>query len=595
MRDPASADDAVQEAWLAAVRRRPDADRPLRPWLARVVVNAVRKIGRGRARVAARERAAARPEAAPDLPQMRERERLLRGLLDAVLTLPEREREVVLLRYYEGLPPREIAVRLGAPVEAVYGRLKRALGLLRERLDAAHGGTRPTWVLGLAGALGLPRSLLPTTLSLTGGAGAGAATSAVAAPAVLSGVLAMASATVPAVIVSLAAGLGVGWFVGHRGAGDDAAPPERAAPAAPAGAAASSVAPAPGAPGPVLEGQDPAAHVAVLRARVTSLEADVAKRDAELQGMKEKLAALTPPPFDPKALRFGLGGVTPAFDKADWTALSGHMSALAKVLGGFKQSALEGQPPGPDLMAALSEHNTPLALFAVAAASDLGGTGPNGAYTHPAVIANLIRAALIAANDPLTPAQETAVVALGKSWAAENERQVKAFAETTPDLARTVAEVDAKQRFLDATKELLTPSQRALLFHPETEGRLQLDLLSPALVYVLQVPVESLSADDLAAQVIPRLLAVAGLKDVDAGPLLGVGQRWLDEVPGGREPHPPRDPELVFPTVATIQGWARAEVAAIQRVVESGRLTPEQVKAVRKVRTLIVPYVVKAP
>ena len=37
--DPAAAEDLVQETWLAALRRPPMNDRPLRPWLGRVVRN----------------------------------------------------------------------------------------------------------------------------------------------------------------------------------------------------------------------------------------------------------------------------------------------------------------------------------------------------------------------------------------------------------------------------------------------------------------------------------------------------------------------------------------------------------------------------
>ena len=39
--DPAEADDLVQEAYAAALRSPPDTERPIRPWLRRVVVNLV--------------------------------------------------------------------------------------------------------------------------------------------------------------------------------------------------------------------------------------------------------------------------------------------------------------------------------------------------------------------------------------------------------------------------------------------------------------------------------------------------------------------------------------------------------------------------
>jgi DNA-directed RNA polymerase specialized sigma24 family protein len=62
------ADDLVQETWLAAMRRPPENDRPVRPWLARVARNLSRMRHRAEHRRAAREQAvvteaAASPEA----------------------------------------------------------------------------------------------------------------------------------------------------------------------------------------------------------------------------------------------------------------------------------------------------------------------------------------------------------------------------------------------------------------------------------------------------------------------------------------------------------------------------------------------------
>ena len=58
-----------------------------------------------------------------------------------------------------------------------------------------------------------------------------------------------------------------------------------------------------------------------------------------------------------------------------------------------------------------------------------------------------------------------------------------AFGSAVDALAGTIAEVDAKLRFVRAVKDVLTDGQRAVLFHPGTEGRVQVDLLSAALVH----------------------------------------------------------------------------------------------------------------
>ncbi len=594
--DPATADDAVQEAWLAALQRRPDADRPLEPWLKRVVRNTVARFKRGRVRAGQRERLVARAEKAPDAAGLAERGRLLRTLLDEVLTLPEAEREAVLLRYYEGAPPRDIATRLGVPVEAVYRRLEHALERLRLRLDARHGGTRQVWCLGLVAALGLPRDLLaPATAAAAGfGAGAVASSGAVAASGALSTTLSGAflmgasATTVTASVITLGLGLGVGWFANSMvGRVDDSSIEREAGPQHPGEDLR-----APSGDLPRLEGSPTSKREAALTAELKTLREQLNALTAEKAALeKERLAALQP--FDPKALRFGLVGPTPNFDKADWDQLAIHVSEMAKILPRLRDDLAAGKELGPDVAQAIGEHNTPLAIFAISTADELKGTGPNGAYTHPAVIANLMRAALLAANDPLSPAQELAIVTLGNAWTADAEHVAKSLSPEAPALAATVAEVDAKQRFLESVKAQLTTSQRVLLFHPGTEGRLGIDLFSPSLVYMLHTDAGVLDAEALPAKVIAALIGGAGLKDVDQAAYLDVGQRWIAEGPWGLEPRMARDPETMFPTVETMQAFARAQLAATVRVLERGQLSAEQAAKLRKLSTVITPYVLK--
>ena len=61
--------------------------------------------------------------------------------------LAEPFRGTVLLRYFEGLPPREIARTTGVELETVKSRLKRGLQQLRTSLDASHGGSRRAWMV----------------------------------------------------------------------------------------------------------------------------------------------------------------------------------------------------------------------------------------------------------------------------------------------------------------------------------------------------------------------------------------------------------------------------------------------------------------
>jgi RNA polymerase sigma factor (sigma-70 family) len=55
-------------------------------------------------------------------------------VIDAVLSLSEPIRSTIVLRYLEDLPPREVARRLGVPIETVRSRSRRGLEDMRATL-----------------------------------------------------------------------------------------------------------------------------------------------------------------------------------------------------------------------------------------------------------------------------------------------------------------------------------------------------------------------------------------------------------------------------------------------------------------------------
>lgn len=125
--------DAAQEALVRLCREWPKVRRMAVPgaWLTRVAVNVARSQYRRRG---AERRAYGRVGLAPD--ERREpdvADRLtVRGALAA---LPERQREVIVLRYYLDLDQAGIADALGIGVGTVKSSLSRGLARLRTELD----------------------------------------------------------------------------------------------------------------------------------------------------------------------------------------------------------------------------------------------------------------------------------------------------------------------------------------------------------------------------------------------------------------------------------------------------------------------------
>jgi RNA polymerase sigma-70 factor (sigma-E family) len=134
LRDQPSAEDVVQDAFLSLYRAMPrltDRDELL-PYLRAAVVNGCRSVLRGRQR-ALRRRVQHEPSAASA-----EHEALAsddrRVVLAAVGRLPRRSREVLVLRYYLGLPDHEIAAALGVSRGTVSSTASRAVAALGREL-----------------------------------------------------------------------------------------------------------------------------------------------------------------------------------------------------------------------------------------------------------------------------------------------------------------------------------------------------------------------------------------------------------------------------------------------------------------------------
>lgn len=161
----ADAEDLAQDVAVRALESGGTVATSGRGWLARVAF-------RERARTSRVDGARRRREAASEhrgtvdpVDETLERIALQRTIARLVLDLPPAQREVVVLRFWEDLPPRKIAKRLGLELEACKSRLKRGLAALRSGLDDASDGDRTRWLTALA-PLAFPRV---THLASTGG------------------------------------------------------------------------------------------------------------------------------------------------------------------------------------------------------------------------------------------------------------------------------------------------------------------------------------------------------------------------------------------------------------------------------------------
>ncbi len=190
------ADDVVQETYLKAVRHPPHHGHSPRGWLSTIARNTALRLRQREAQLPQKQARWLRKMgtgATPTPAEILDREALRQRVVRAVLSLPDKYREVLLLRYYEELPPRVIATRLSIPVETVRTRAKRALAQLRTALDEDDSQDWRTWALSVVPAGGLR------------GLGAGAATTI--------GVIAMKKFLLVVCTIALLVG---GWWASDR-------------------------------------------------------------------------------------------------------------------------------------------------------------------------------------------------------------------------------------------------------------------------------------------------------------------------------------------------------------------------------------------
>jgi len=150
VRQQATADDVVQEAWLASLDEPPERIGNLNAWLRQVVRNLAARSYRRNQRIEDVESTAARPEAVADPEPPASRASLRQLLHDSVETLREPYRSVLTRRFLDDCTVKEVARELGRTPATVRSQVRRGLGELRLVLDARHGGKRETWLPALA-------------------------------------------------------------------------------------------------------------------------------------------------------------------------------------------------------------------------------------------------------------------------------------------------------------------------------------------------------------------------------------------------------------------------------------------------------------
>lgn len=153
--DSNDAADVEQKTWLTALEHPPATPHSPRGWLSTVVRNFAVTLHRRENRRKKYEQASVRSMSMTTPEEIALRKEAIRQMTQAVLSLEEPYLSTIIMRFYEDMPVKDVAERLGMPLETVKTRIQRGLRILRRRLDNANGGSRKKWCLALAPLAGL--------------------------------------------------------------------------------------------------------------------------------------------------------------------------------------------------------------------------------------------------------------------------------------------------------------------------------------------------------------------------------------------------------------------------------------------------------
>lgn len=140
-----SAGDLVSDTAASALGAANRLDGPPGPWLVTILKNHARQAWRSLENRKRRESESLPPEASKSPAEIAEIRDLQRVVARELLALDEPFRSTLLRRFFEDRSHAEIADIDGVSPGTVRWRQHRALEMLRERLDARHGGDRAKW------------------------------------------------------------------------------------------------------------------------------------------------------------------------------------------------------------------------------------------------------------------------------------------------------------------------------------------------------------------------------------------------------------------------------------------------------------------
>ena len=272
-----------------------------------------------------------------------------------------------------------------------------------------------------------------------------------------------------------------------------------------------------------------------LKAELTSLKVEVNRK--KLAEAEEE-----PNPKENKAVAkkaTAAIGVTFADEKfqetlaaIDWDAVGVSMKDMIPLLAKLAEAVANGETPDLAVAGEIQKLNGELLIAAQKIMEgNIPGTGVNGSWTHPVVVANLFGAALKAAGFELSNEQKDRLDRAMKFYSAKDQSLRLAEGDKEFKLEVLAEESEFKAAFYKEARGMLTEEQQKALFSERTSGRGGFDIFDSSLMLMKYArPVRVKNAPDLASKLSRKFSSIkldaGGKKQLDA-----ILTRWSNELP----------------------------------------------------------------
>ena len=278
-----------------------------------------------------------------------------------------------------------------------------------------------------------------------------------------------------------------------------------------------------------------------LRTQNDRLEAELSSLKVKLNRKKLAKAEVKPTPDEKKAVAkksTSAIGVTFADERfqetlasIDWDAVGVSMKDMIPLLAKLAEAVANGETPDLAVAGEIQKLNGELLIAAQKIMDgNIPGTGVNGSWTHPVVVANQFGAALKAAGFELSKEQEDSLDRAMKFYSAKDQSLRLAEGDKEFKLEVLAEEATFKAAFYKEARGMLTEEQQKALFSEHTSGRGGFDPFDSSLMLMKYArPLRVKNAADLASKLSRKFSSLkidAGSKDrLDA-----ILARWSNEL-----------------------------------------------------------------